>query len=71
MEIGIVDPVIYDVLLADALAEARDHADAETASARDDGDALRAVELRRLVRDLEDDLDGRLMGAAGQITVPW
>ena len=71
MEIGIVDPVMYDVLLADALAEARNHADAETACARDAGDALRAGELRRLVRDLEDDLDGRLTGTAGQITVPW
>ena len=71
MEIGIVDPVMYDVLIADGLAEARNHADAETACACDAGDALRAGELRRLVLDLEDDLDGRLMGAAGQIAIPW
>ncbi len=70
MEIGIVDPVMYDALLADALAEARSHADAETACARDDDDALRAGQLRRMVSDLESDLDGRLMGAAGQIAIP-
>ncbi len=71
MEIGIADPVMYEVLLGDALAEARNHADAETAAARDDGDALRATALRRVVADLEGDLAGRLTGSAGQIAVPW
>ncbi len=74
MEIGIADPVMYEVLMADVLAEARNHADAETASARDGDDARRAKALRRLVEDLEGDLEGRLRGApgaAGASTVPW
>ena len=71
MEIGIADPVMYEVLLGDVLAEARNHADAETAAARNDDDALRARALRRLVEDLEEDLAGRLTGAGGEIAVPW
>lgn len=71
METGIADPVMYEVLLGDVLAEARNHADAETAAARDDGDALRAQALRNVVEDLEGDLSGRLTGSAGRVAVIW
>jgi len=71
MEIGLVDPVMYQVLMTDALAEARNHADAETASARDGADAERALALRRVLADLEGELAGRLTGAPGGVAVPW
>lgn len=57
METGIVDVDAYDVLKLDALAELRNHADAESAAARDDEDERRAGEIRRMAEDLEHRLE--------------
>lgn len=72
METGLIDPAAYEVLMADIIAEAHNHADAEEAAARDPEDHDRARALRRLATEVAGDLDRRLSGVpAAQVAMPW
>ena len=57
METAPFDPDMGDDIRQDALAELRNHADAEAASARTTQDAERSEELGRMAEDLERRLE--------------
>jgi hypothetical protein len=55
METAVFDPELGADVRRDALAELRNHADAEAASARDDGDRRRVERIREMATRLERD----------------
>ncbi|MCU0314952.1 MAG: hypothetical protein MUC84_12975 [Solirubrobacteraceae bacterium] len=55
METAVFDPELGADVRRDALAELRNHADAEAASARDEGDRRRVQRIREMAARLERD----------------
>lgn len=53
METAVFDPELGADIRRDALAELRNHADAEAASARTDDDRARVERIREMARSLE------------------
>ena len=57
METAPFDPDLGSDIRQDALAELRNHADAEAASARTTEDVERSEEIRRMADDLEREVE--------------